>query len=157
MPTYKREPEYAGAGRGRTCVEPAGPGPAAIQGAVEVFETGAYIYLLPNPEELEASIHEDGVRMDAFEEMAAKMAGMSDAELKKTVSSLMARCICGKCPTYNDCMKNKKEALYCALGKSACAITKKACLCPTCPVTAMLGLKHGYYCIKGSEKELRGL
>jgi len=95
--------------------------------------------------------------MDTFEEMAQKMAGMPEDELKKTVSSLIARCICGKCPTYNDCMKGKKEALFCALGKSACAAVKKACLCPTCPVTPALGLKHGYYCLKGSEKEIRGL
>jgi hypothetical protein len=95
--------------------------------------------------------------MDKFEEMAEKMARMSDGELKKTVSSLMAKCICGKCPIYNDCMKGKKEALFCELGKSPCPITKKACLCPTCPVAPLLGLKHGYYCIKGSEKELRGL
>jgi Protein of unknown function (DUF2769) len=97
------------------------------------------------------------VSMDKFEEMAAKMAKMSEAELKNTVSGLVAKCICGKCPTFNDCMKGKKEALFCELGKTGCAVTKKVCLCPTCPVTSMLGLKHGYYCIRGSEKELRGL
>jgi hypothetical protein len=95
--------------------------------------------------------------MDRFEEMAQKMASMSEDDLKKVVSSLMARCICGRCPTYNDCMRGRKDALFCALGKSACPAVKKACLCPTCPVTPDLGLKHGYYCIKGSEKEVRGL
>jgi hypothetical protein len=95
--------------------------------------------------------------MDTFEEMAAKMAMMSEEELKKTVSSLMAKCICGKCPTYNDCMRGRKEALFCELGKTGCMVTRKACLCPTCPVTPTMGLKHGYYCIKGSEKEIRGL
>ena len=95
--------------------------------------------------------------MDRFEEMAQKMAKMPEAELTKTVSSLMTKCICGKCPTYNDCMKGKKESLFCALGKTGCAATKKACLCPTCPVTPEMGLKHGYYCMKGSEKEIRGL
>jgi hypothetical protein len=97
------------------------------------------------------------VSMDKFEEMAAKMAQMSEAELKNTVSGLMAKCICGKCPTSNDCMKGKKEALFCELGKTGCGVTKKVCLCPTCPVTSMLGLKHGYYCVRGSEKEVRGL
>jgi hypothetical protein len=95
--------------------------------------------------------------MDTFEEMASNMARMSGAELAKTVSSLMARCICGKCPVYNDCMKGRNEALFCALGKTGCAVTKKACLCPACPVTPAMGLKHGYYCIKGSEKEIREL
>jgi hypothetical protein len=93
--------------------------------------------------------------MDRFEEMAAKMAAMPEDELKKMVSSLMAQCICGKCPTYNDCMKGKK--LFCALGKSGCTATMKGCLCPACPVTPVLGLKHAYYCTRGSEKEIRGL
>jgi len=95
--------------------------------------------------------------MDRFEEMAEKMAVMPEDELRKTVSSLMSRCICGKCPTYGECMKERRETLYCALGKTSCAVTRKACLCPACPVTPDLGLKHGYYCIRGSEKEIRGL
>ena len=95
--------------------------------------------------------------MDRFEEMAQKMASMSEDDLKRMVALLMARCICRRCPTYNDCMKGRKEALFCALGKSACAAVKKVCLCPTCPVTPDLGLKHGHYCMKGSEKEVRGL
>lgn len=95
--------------------------------------------------------------MDRFEETAAKMAAMPEDELKKMVSALGGKCICGKCPTYNDCMKEKKEALFCALGKSGCTATKKGCLCPACPVTRELGLRHGYYCMQGSEKEIRGL
>ncbi|HMA06177.1 MAG TPA: DUF2769 domain-containing protein [Methanomicrobiales archaeon] len=85
------------------------------------------------------------------------MAKMSEPELEKTVASLKARCICGKCPTYNDCMKGKAEIFFCTLGKTGCTVTKKACLCPACPVTPIMGFKHGYYCIKGSEKEIRGL
>jgi len=95
--------------------------------------------------------------MDKFEEMSQKMAKMAGDELKNTIAPLMARCICGKCPTYNDCTRGKKEILFCVNGKTGCAMTKKACLCPACPVTAILGLKHGYYCIRGSEKEIRGL
>ena len=141
---------------GERALNPRGLGPPRYRGLWKFLKPG-HIFICSPTRKSSKPLSEDGVRMDAFEEMAATMAGMSEVELKKTVSSLMAKCICGKCPTYNDCMKNKKEALFCALGKSACAITKKACLCPTCPVTAMLGLKHGYYCIKGSEKELRGL
>jgi len=95
--------------------------------------------------------------MDRFEEMAAKMAAMPEDELKNTVSALIAKCICGKCPTYSDCMREKKEALFCAMGKSGCTAVKKGCLCPACPVTRELGLKHGYYCSQGSEKGIRGL
>jgi len=97
------------------------------------------------------------VFMDRFEEMAAKMAGMPEEELRKEVSALMAKCICGRCPTFTDCMKGKKEALFCAMGKTGCTVTKKGCLCPACPVTPALGLKHAYYCVQGSEKEIRGL
>jgi len=43
------------------------------------------------------------------------------------------------------------------VGKSGCTATKKGCLCPACPVTRELGLRHGYYCMQGSEKEIRGL
>jgi Protein of unknown function (DUF2769) len=29
------------------------------------------------------------------------------------------------------------------------------CICPTCQITPMIGLTHAYYCINGSECELR--
>ena len=95
--------------------------------------------------------------MDRFEEMAEKMAAMPEDELKETVTSLMARCICGNCPTYGECMKGRRETLFCALGKTACPAARKACLCPACSVTPAMGLKHGFYCLRGSEKEIRGL
>jgi hypothetical protein len=93
--------------------------------------------------------------MDKFDEMMQKMSSMSGAERDAMMNSARAACTCGKCPTYNDCGRSKGELLFCATGKSACAIKKKACLCPGCPVTPMLGLMHGYYCASGSEKELR--
>jgi hypothetical protein len=65
-----------------------------------------------------------------------------------------ARCICEPCPTYNECMRAGDELLFCVVGKSpTCTFDKKGCLCPTCPVTPILGLKKAYYCIRGSEKE----
>jgi hypothetical protein len=96
-----------------------------------------------------------GCFMDKFEEMMQKMQKMSDAEKKTMLDGVKPKCVCMKCPTYNDCMKGKHEVLFCATGKTGCSPTKKACICPTCPVTPMMGLKNMYYCISGSEQEQR--
>ena len=93
--------------------------------------------------------------MDKFEEILQKMQKMSPAEKKAMLDSARPKCTCMKCPTYNDCMKGKGEVLFCATGKTGCSPTKKACICPTCPVTPMMGLKNMHYCIRGSEQELR--
>ncbi|WAC05055.1 MAG: DUF2769 domain-containing protein [Methanoregula sp.] len=95
--------------------------------------------------------------MDKFEEMMQKMAKMTDAERTMMMDKNKVLCICGKCPTYNDCAKEKTEILYCVTGKSACTLSKTGCICPACPITPMLGLKHAYYCTNGSEPELRGM
>lgn len=95
--------------------------------------------------------------MDKFAEMLGKLEKMSDAERKAALDAAGAKCICGKCPTYNDCMKGRQEALFCANGKTGCATVKKGCLCAACPVTPMMGLKHALYCVSGSEREIRKL
>ncbi|KUG07911.1 hypothetical protein ASZ90_016708 [hydrocarbon metagenome] len=95
--------------------------------------------------------------MDKFMEMAKKMEQMSPDERKHVMMKNRSMCICSGCPTYTSCMKEKNELLFCSTGKSACAVEMKACICPTCPVTNMMGLSHAYYCAKGSEKELRGM
>jgi hypothetical protein len=56
------------------------------------------------------------------------------------------KCICGQCPSYDECMKDKSEGLYCARGKSSCKFEKKGCLCGACPVTSEFGLDKLYYC-----------
>ncbi len=33
--------------------------------------------------------------------------------------------------------------------------SKALCVCPTCPIIPMIGLKHEYYCTNESERELR--
>ena len=64
------------------------------------------------------------------------------------------KCICDPCPTYNECNRAGSELLFCVTGKSPdCTFEKKGCLCPTCPVTKILGLKKAYYCIRGTEEE----
>jgi hypothetical protein len=95
--------------------------------------------------------------MDKFAEMLQKMQQMSDAERKATLDAARAKCICTKCLTYNECMKGKQDALFCVTGKTGCAPVKKGCICVTCPVTPMMGLKNALYCTRGSEKEIRKL
>ena len=64
----------------------------------------------------------------------------------------LKKCSCPKCPSYNDCAKEKQERLYCAtsIGKSKCAYKMNGCICMMCPVHVKFNLKSGYYCINGS-------
>jgi hypothetical protein len=94
--------------------------------------------------------------MDKFEQMMKEMAKMPKAEMMKAVDAEKAKCTCGSCPTFNKCAKNAGEWFFCATGKSfMCIDADKGCTCPTCPVTADLGLKYKSYCLKGSEKAQR--
>ena len=95
--------------------------------------------------------------MDKFMEMAKKMEQMSPEEMKQAMMKNRSMCVCAKCPSYSSCMKEKNELLFCATGKSTCSVEMKGCICPTCPVTPMIGLTHAYYCTKGSEKQQRGM
>jgi hypothetical protein len=75
-----------------------------------------------------------------------------DAYLKNMVEDTQensAKCICGSCPSKNECMKENKEWFYCAKDKSKCSIDKKGCICGACPITGKYKLKGAYYCIEG--------
>jgi len=95
--------------------------------------------------------------MDKFKETMEKMTSMSDADRKAMIEKNKELCICAKCPTYNDCAKDKMEGLFCVTSKSACTLEKKECICATCPVKSNMGLTHDQYCLNGSEKEQRGM
>jgi hypothetical protein len=62
----------------------------------------------------------------------------------------LKKCICGGCPSYTGCMKDKTEALYCARGKSECEVTQKGCLCGACPLASQYNLAKTYYCEAGA-------
>lgn len=62
----------------------------------------------------------------------------------------MSMCICGKCPSYNDCAKKKHEGFFCALGKSSCTIKMNGCQCGSCPVFKANNLNTGYFCMNGA-------
>jgi flagellar biosynthesis component FlhA len=96
--------------------------------------------------------------LNKFEQVTQMMAKMSEEERMKVVEAKKNLCICGGCPSYTQCAGEKEELLYCTLGKSpACITEEKGCICPQCPITDQMGLKHEYYCTKGSEKEQRGM
>jgi len=64
----------------------------------------------------------------------------------------LMKCICGSCPTYNQCMKDGMQGLFCSRGKSDCKIEKTGCLCGQCPLFSEYGLEGLYYCINGAEE-----
>lgn len=63
------------------------------------------------------------------------------------------QCICANCPSYNDCMKQGMEGLYCARGKTDCDVKRQGCVCPQCPVAKDYQLFGGYYCVIGGWEE----
>jgi len=60
------------------------------------------------------------------------------------------KCICGDCPSINDCMKERSEGLFCARGKTSCQFERKGCICGECPVTSEFKLSGLYYCDAGA-------
>lgn len=96
--------------------------------------------------------------MDKFEQAMQHMAKMSQQEITNMIESNKKLCICPECPTYNNCARKQNELLYCIVGKSPSCITKQVeCICPTCPITEQLGLTRTFFCMKGTEKEQRGM
>jgi hypothetical protein len=59
------------------------------------------------------------------------------------------KCACPRCPTYDECAKEKREVLYCAKGKSACTLPNKGCICAACPLWEQYELEKGFFCFYG--------
>ena len=93
--------------------------------------------------------------MDALEKTLESLSKMKPAEAKTKMKELKEACDCPTCPSYNRCSKVDEELLFCFAGKSSCITDDKGCLCPSCPITHMQGLKHQYYCLRGSEMQMR--
>lgn len=60
------------------------------------------------------------------------------------------RCLCPTCPTYDDCMQEKHQRIFCSRGKTDCAPTAAGCLCGECPVWAEYRLGSYYFCLDGA-------
>jgi hypothetical protein len=93
--------------------------------------------------------------MDKFEQVMQQMEHMNKEEMAKLFESSKKLCICPNCPTYADLARERKELLFCALGKTRSIANEKSCICPSCPVTGQVGLKHTFFCTRDSEKEQR--
>lgn len=65
--------------------------------------------------------------------------------------SLMGLCICPGCQSYKDC----DEVAFCIdkVGQSECIGEEKGCVCRDCAVYGKLGLRHLYFCTRGSNRE----
>ncbi len=59
------------------------------------------------------------------------------------------RCICPRCPTYDDCARKGNQLLFCMEGKSGCRLQRYGCICPSCPVEKEQGFTGVYFCISG--------
>lgn len=94
--------------------------------------------------------------MDRWEETQREIRSLSHEEREKFVANAMSMCVCGECPTYNDCTRDKMQLLFCDLEKSNCAMEMTGCICPTCQVAKDQGLKKAYYCVRGNEAAQRG-
>ncbi len=60
------------------------------------------------------------------------------------------RCRCPSCPTYDACMREKQQVIFCSRGKSDCGPKAVSCMCGQCPVWAQYGLSGYYFCIQGA-------
>jgi len=81
---------------------------------------------------------------------------MTDTEKAEFVA---ANCICATCPSFlkEECAKAGEKGAYCLAGKSKVITKENGCVCPQCPVTAKMALKWGYYCTRGSAKEMMAM
>lgn len=81
---------------------------------------------------------------------------MGNEEMEQKLQMGISMCICPSCPSWVTC---GEKGAYCfpTIGKSKCITEENGCICGACPVTEKMGLKHIYYCIKGSEKEQSGM
>ena len=60
------------------------------------------------------------------------------------------KCACPACPSFDSCMSEAREALYCAAGTSACELEKLGCICASCVVHRQNALTAMYYCVIGA-------
>ncbi len=93
--------------------------------------------------------------MDKFESEIADLDKMSETEKRRLDKQNKARCLCPTCPTYADCAKKKKELMFCFGGGSSCITTSNGCHCPGCPIKVDFGLTNIYFCLNGTERDIR--
>ena len=89
------------------------------------------------------------------EQPAEQPAAQPEMSPDEMVTYIQSKCICAQCPSWTEeCTKAGEKGGYCALGKTANITEEKGCVCGDCPITKEKGLKWGYYCTRGSAKEM---
>lgn len=68
----------------------------------------------------------------------------------------LSKCVCARCPSYNECAIEANELLFCAdpLKERVCKYKMNICICDNCPVFKEAKLRARYYCIYGSASEI---
>jgi hypothetical protein len=99
-------------------------------------------------------------RLDQVKQQMMEKMGLSEAEVtaqmkefEEKLPMVKEQCICATCPSY---VEGETELGFChaLVGKSTVITERRGCICGECPVHKMMGLKHGYFCVQGSELEL---
>jgi hypothetical protein len=99
-------------------------------------------------------------RLDMIKKQMMEKMGLSEAEVatrmkefEDHLSASREQCLCPGCPSY---VEGETKVVFCnaLVGKSDKITERRGCLCGQCPVYKSGGLKHGYYCVQGSELEL---
>ncbi|MEM2142384.1 MAG: DUF2769 domain-containing protein [Candidatus Thorarchaeota archaeon] len=85
----------------------------------------------------------------------ALMAGMSEADMKRSAAEVLHFCKCPRCPTNR--AAEGDQAVYCTLGRRTMTPEREGCLCSTCAITKTMSLRWDYYCLRGSAVELSDL
>ncbi|MDW5563716.1 MAG: DUF2769 domain-containing protein [Methanomassiliicoccus sp.] len=94
--------------------------------------------------------------MSAFDRIVKELESRTGGDREAELNEFRAQCVCPDCPTYTKCAGDAGELLYCFLGRSGECITEEmGCNCPDCPLAARAELVNIYYCINGSEVEMR--
>jgi hypothetical protein len=93
--------------------------------------------------------------MDKYEKAMQRLSRMSRQGKEQETRKNESLCACHGCPSFNECAGEKKEVYYCVKGKSKCITEEFGCICNACPVAQELGLMHQYYCLNGSEDDMR--
>jgi len=101
-------------------------------------------------------VRNGGDTVSAFEDIMKKLDPKAGYDREGALNELGGECACPDCPTYNVCAGEAGERLYCFLGRSGnCTKDELGCNCPDCPVAVRADLVNTYYCITGSESEVR--
>jgi len=83
-------------------------------------------------------------KTDSFEaKYKAMMAGMSEADQKKSAVQVLHLCKCSKCPTCTG--SGETDLVFCTLGKSTVIHEQKGCLCLKCAISKTMSLRWDYY------------